>query len=81
MVRDCRDDEPCMISGETCAETLRRIGCPRQAAWCLGADRRRREMYEELDRVSKERDALLARLRKYEPAAVQVETGVRWTGD
>ena len=79
-MRDTRDNEPCIISGEVCAETLTRLGCPRQAEWCRNADKRRVEMYAELERVARQRDELAERLMQHEPRA-PLQPGVNWTGD
>lgn len=80
-MRDTRDHEPCVIDGAVCADTLKRLGYPRQAEWCREADRRRARTCADYDRVSKERDELWQRLQKYEAATPQQATPVTWTGD
>ena len=74
-------DEPVMIDGLVCAQTLERIGLHRQAGWCRNADAMLKRAGEEHERIAAERDALYQRLIAYEPPPKPFVSEVRWTGD
>ena len=74
-------NEPVIIDGLTCAETLTRYGCERQANWCRNADGNLKRLAANYSRLRAEADALYERHQKYEPTPKPYESLVRWTGD
>jgi hypothetical protein len=74
-------DEPAIIDGLICAETLQRYGFERQAGWCRNTDAHIKRLAQDYARLRGERDALYERLIQYEPPEPRHESTVRWTGD